>query len=147
MYKCKSIVSNKFNMRAFNMHTAPTINRVALLKAKDGIRDRAAQMERWVQHLYQTENIVSPQLYLASIPTLTEMVDLDVPPCQNELNLAIDMLARGNARGNDGIPAEVLQAVKPALLEPLHSLLFHCWEEGTLPQDLRDANIVTLYKN
>ena len=52
MYKCKSIVSNKFNMRAFNMHTAPTINRVALLKAKDGtiIRDRAAQMERWLEH-------------------------------------------------------------------------------------------------
>ena len=81
------------------------------------------------------------------MPTLTEMVDLDVPPCQNELNLAIDMLARGNARGNDGMAAEVLQAVKPALLEPLHSLLFHCWEEETLPPDLRDANIVTLYKN
>ena len=129
----------------------PTINRVAPLKAKDGtiIQDRAAQMERWAEYyedLYQTENIVSPSV-LASIPTLTEMEDLDVPPTQNELSLAIDMLARGKAPGNDCIPAEVLQAGKAALLEPLHSLLCRCWEEGTVPQDLRDANIVTLYKN
>jgi Reverse transcriptase (RNA-dependent DNA polymerase) len=75
------------------------------------------------------------------------MVDLDVPPTQNELLLAIDMLAREKAPGNDDIPAEVLQADKPALMEPLHSLLCRCWEEGTVPQDLGDVNIVTLYKN
>jgi hypothetical protein len=75
------------------------------------------------------------------------MVDLDVSPTQNELILAIDMLARGKAPGNDDIPAEVLQADKPALMEPLHSLLSRCWEEGTVPQDIGDVNIVTLYKN
>lgn len=32
---------------------------------------------------------------------------------------------------------------------PLHlyELLIHCWAVGTVPQDMQDANIVTLYKN
>ena len=33
-----------------------------------------------------------------------------------------------------------------ALLCHLHELLLQCWEEGTVPQDMRDSNIVTLYK-
>ena len=34
-----------------------------------------------------------------------------------------------------------------ALHAKLHSLLVCCWEQGKLPQDLRDAVILTLYKN
>ena len=33
------------------------------------------------------------------------------------------------------------------LVNHLHELLCQCWDEGTIPQDMRDANIVTLYKN
>ena len=33
------------------------------------------------------------------------------------------------------------------LLTKLHELLCQCWEEGTLPQDMRDAIIKILYKN
>ena len=36
---------------------------------------------------------------------------------------------------------------KTALLHHLHQLLLQCWEEGTVPQDMRDANIIALYKN
>ena len=36
---------------------------------------------------------------------------------------------------------------KTALLHHFHELLLHCWEEGTVPQDMCDANIITLYKN
>jgi len=36
---------------------------------------------------------------------------------------------------------------KPALLEPLHEVLCLCWKEGAVPQDMRDATIITLYKN
>ena len=34
-----------------------------------------------------------------------------------------------------------------AALHHLHVLLLLCWKEGTVPQDMRYANIVTLYKN
>ena len=43
---------------------------------------------------------------------------------------------------------EVITAGKEtSLLEHLHELLLQCWEEGSVPQDMRDANIITLYKN
>ena len=35
----------------------------------------------------------------------------------------------------------------PVLLPHLHELLFLCWRKGEVPQDMRDAKIVTLFKN
>ena len=75
------------------------------------------------------------------------MVELDTRPTMEELSKAINRLSCGKAPGSDGIPSEVLKSGKPALLQPLHDLLCHCWEQGYIPQDMRDANIVTLYKN
>ena len=73
------------------------------------------------------------------------MEELDTPPTEEELSKAIDSLARDKAPGGDGIPVEVLQCAKPTLLHHLYELLCQCWEEGYVPQDMRDANIVTLY--
>ena len=74
--------------------------------------------------------------------------ELDIPPSVEELSKAIDSLACGKAPGKDGIPPEVIKAGKQtALLYYLHELLLQCWEEGTVPQDMHDANIMTLYKN
>ena len=33
------------------------------------------------------------------------------------------------------------------MLIELHKILILCWKEGAVPQDMRDANIITLYKN
>ena len=33
------------------------------------------------------------------------------------------------------------------MVDKLQDLFTNCWEKGTLPQDLRDAVIVCLYKN
>ena len=53
----------------------------------------------------------------------------------------------GKAAGVDGIPPEFRKSGGPALHSKLHELLVYCWEKGKLPRDLRDAVIVTLYKN
>nr|XP_027231896.1 uncharacterized protein LOC113823449 [Penaeus vannamei] len=47
----------------------------------------------------------------------------------------------------DNIPPDIIKAGKPALVKPLHDLLCQCWNEGEVPQDMRDAKIITLYKN
>jgi hypothetical protein len=75
------------------------------------------------------------------------MEELDASTTEEELSKAIYSLAHGKAPGGDGIPAEVLQCAKPTLMRHLHTLLCQCREEGSVPQDMRDANIVTLYKN
>ena len=53
----------------------------------------------------------------------------------------------GKSPGIDGILAEVYQIGEEAELDKLQDLFTNCWEKGTLPQDLRDAVIVSLYKN
>ena len=131
--------------------TGPTPSKSAPLKSKSGntITDQGKQLERWVEHyleLYATQNVVT-ETALDTIPVLPVMDELDLSPTTEELDKAIDNLACSKAPGNNGIPAEVLKSGKPALLEHLHELLCLCWEEGHIPQDMGDANIVTLYKN
>ena len=75
------------------------------------------------------------------------MPELDEVPSIEELSKAIDRLPSGKAPGKDGILAEVIKSSKSTLLVPLHKLLTQCWKEGSVPQDMRDSNIITLYKN
>ena len=56
-------------------------------------------------------------------------------------------LEMGKSPGIDGIPAEVYQRGGETVLNKLQDLFTNCWEKGTLLQDLRDAVIVSLYKN
>ena len=53
----------------------------------------------------------------------------------------------GKSPGTDGIPAEVYHPGGEAVLDKLQDLFTNCWEKGTLPQDLRGAVMVSLYKN
>ncbi|KAG6929376.1 hypothetical protein G0U57_005702, partial [Chelydra serpentina] len=74
-------------------------------------------------------------------------IELDEKPTMEELKKVIESLSTGKAPGKDGIPPEVIKCGINVLLEHLHDLLCQCWDEGAVPQDMRDANIVTLYKN
>ena len=60
-----------------------------------------------------------------------------------EINQALDQLSFGK----NGIPVEVIKYAKGRILKELHEILCQCWREGEVPQDMRDANIVILYKN
>jgi len=124
---------------------------VATLKTKTGeiITDPSKQMNRWMEHyleLYATENTVTDAALL-SIPDLPTMLELGTELTIEELSKAVDCLASGNAPGNDGIPPEVIKSGKPALVQHLHKQLCLCWKEKIVPQEMRDANIITLYKN
>ena len=75
------------------------------------------------------------------------MDELDSEPTLEDINQALDQLSSGKATGNDGIPVEVIKCAKGTLLKELHEILCQCWREDEVSQDMRDANIVTLYKN
>ena len=96
--------------------------------------------------LYSRENTVSPAA-LDVIECLPTMDELDSEPSVEVLSKAIDSLASGKAPGNDGIPPELIKHCKTTLLLPLHEVLCQCWQEGAVPQDMRDSKIITLYKN
>ena len=102
-------------------------------------------MEHYLE-LYSTQNIVTDTA-LNALPGLPVIEELDNTPKLEELSIAIDGLACGKEPGKDSIPPEVLKHGKQTILQPLHELLCLCWEQGHIPQDMRGANIVTLYKN
>ena len=106
-------------------------------------------MERWVKHnqeLYSTENNVSEEV-INSIQLMLSIIELDSEPTASEIEKAINGLANGKAPGNDAIPSEVIKQWMPVLLPHLHELLSLCWREGEVPQNMRGAKIVTLFKN
>ena len=84
---------------------------------------------------------------LAKIPQVDMKLELDDPPTQEEIKKATMHLKVGKSLGTDGILAEVYQHREEAVLSKLQDLFTNCREKGTLPQDLRDAVIVSLYKN
>ena len=58
----------------------------------------------------------------------------------------IKELQCGKAAGPDGIPPEVFKAGGQLLVKKLTEFLCKCWEDGCLPQYLKDARIAHLYK-
>ena len=50
------------------------------------------------------------------------------------------------ASGGDGIPAEVYTHGGAALVRHLHRLFLKIWKNEEVPQELKDASIVTIFK-
>ena len=47
---------------------------------------------------------------------------------------------------SDGIFVKIIKYAKPVLYTKLRELICQCWEDGTLPRDMRDPIVITLYK-
>ena len=92
------------------------------------------------------ENLVSATA-LDQIERLLNMPELDNACTLEELLCAIKDISSDKAPGSDGIPAEVFKCGGDQLHIVLHQLLCKCWEEGAVPQEMRDSIITTLYKN
>ena len=87
---------------------------------------------------------------LAKIPQQDVKHKLGSTPLLEEVKSAIKKLQCGKAPGIDGLPAEVYSTggdVVAKQLTPLFMLFMLCWKKGIMPQDLRDAVIVSLYKS
>ena len=122
----------------------PTKKKIAHLKSATGevIQDWAQQMEHYSE-LYARESIVTKHA-LNAIKCLPVLKELDEELTLDKLSEALDSLTTGKAPRKDGIPAEVLKYCKGSLITEVQEILCLCWRE--VPQDMRDANIVTLYK-
>lgn len=145
---CQSIQLSAYcgNIRAMydSMKKAfgPSATKIAPLKAASSniIPDPGKQMERWVEHyqeLYSRENTVSSQA-LESTNPFPVLEELDAAPSIEEVSKAIDSLDSGKVPGNDGISPEVIKAGKKCCC-------YSAGRKGRVPQNMRDANIITLY--
>lgn len=71
---------------------------------------------------------------------------MDAVSTLEEIKKAISLLSTGKAPGGDSIPAEIYKERMIALFEKLHDLFELIWDQGDMPQDLKDASLVHLYK-
>ncbi|XP_063615901.1 uncharacterized protein LOC134789116 [Penaeus indicus] len=111
--------------------------------------DKTSILNRWSQHfqaLFSADRVVQDSAVLR-IPQKPVIVELDELPFMEEVSKAIEQLKSGKAAGVDRIPPEIWKDGGPTLHSKLHELLVCCWEQSKLPRDLRDAVIITLYKN
>ena len=129
----------------------PTKRVTAQLKSTSGqiITDKNKQLNSLVEYyadLYSSPNHVASEA-IDSIDSLPQMMELDESPTIKEIQNAIDRLSPGKAPGKDGIPPEIIKCGSSVLSQQLLELLCQCWDAGAVPQDMRVANIITLYKN
>ena len=121
-----------------------------ILKA-DGttlLTDRDDILGRWAEHfnsLLNKQSVISDDA-LEGTPQLPMMDDLDVEPNQAEVAKAIKQLSSGKAPGQDGIPAEVYKCGGAHMVTRLTKLFVVFWRKSHVPQDLKDASIIHLYK-
>nr|XP_049705654.1 transposon TX1 uncharacterized 149 kDa protein [Helicoverpa armigera] len=126
----------------------PVARKRAEIKDRQGnpISDKQQQLRRWQEHysnLYSDEININPTA-LDSLPVFPSMSDLDDPPTLEEFQQAIKSLKLGKSSGRDNLPAEIISY--KCVVPILYQVLLKCWEEGTVLQDMRDADIITLYK-
>ena len=96
--------------------------------------------------LYFKQNIVidASLKHLESLPTMN---DLESEPTIEELSKAITEMASLKVPSSDDIPVNLFRQCKSCLLPLLHKILVKCWREGNGLQGMRDAKIITFYKN
>ena len=129
----------------------PRTNAIAPIKSADGTTLHTDLMEikqRWKDHfstLLNQEGSADPDACL-NLSHIHQRSDLAVPISAEEINKAILGTKSGKAPGLDGIPAEIYKDGGPELREQLLNLYNDCLERGALPQDFKDALIVTVYK-
>ena len=103
---------------------------------------------RWAEHFNQVLNRSAEinDEAIARLPQVEINPDLDKLPTEEEVREAIKLLSCGKAPGSDAIPAEVYKAGGPVMMQKLTELFQSMWNEGKIPQQLKDASMVHIYK-
>ena len=71
---------------------------------------------------------------------------LDEFPTVSETVKAIKLLSFGKAIRSDAIPAEIYKAGDPLVAKKLTELFHIMWRKEAIPQELKDATIIHLFK-
>ena len=112
------------------------------------ITGKPAILNRWAKHVSAVLNRpagINAEA-TARLPQVETNTDLDRPPSEEDVKKAIKQLSTGKAPGADAIPAEVYKHGGDMLLQKLTYLFCRMWDEEVIPQQLKDAPIIRLYK-
>ena len=105
-------------------------------------------LQRWAEHFNSVLNRPADinNEAIACLPQVDINEDLDTPPTEDEVKKAIGQLTNGKAPGPDAIPAEIYKVGGPATMQRLTEIFQTMWNRGQVPQQLKDAHVVHIYK-
>ena len=133
-----------------NIH-GPRNSTLSPVKSVDGstlLKDQKQVVDRWAEHFQTLLNQpASPDLaVLEELPSYPTIEELDLPPTFSEVLAAVKALKNNKTPGPDGIPAEILKQGGYLCTRAIFHFIADVWKHGAVPQQWRDANIVTIYK-
>ena len=113
------------------------------------LTDRDEILKRWAEHF---DSILNRQAevddnVINEIPQRPVLQELSGAPALAEVETAINQLSNGKSPGKDGIPAEIFKHGGAPLVSGLTNLFVVIWLEGAVPQDFKDASIISIFKN
>ena len=126
---------------------------VSPLRSTDGqalLTDKASILNRWAEHfqtLFSADRSVAESAIqqIPQQPVKEEAGRSADPRRGHQSHKPAEVWAR--LRASMASQPEIWKHGGAALHSKLYDLFLCCWEQGKLPQDLRDAVIITLYKN
>ena len=136
---------------ALNSVYGPKSSGSSSLLGSDGstlVTEKPKILDRWAEHFEAVLNRPSSinDQAIEKMPQVDINSSMDSPPEEPEVQKAISQLSSGKAPGSDAIPSEIYKAGGPILLQKLTKLFQSFWTQGTIPQELKDASIIHLYK-
>lgn len=105
-------------------------------------------LDRWHGHFSGLLNTHNPcdRSQLDSIADRPVVLEMDVLPSMQEISMAVQSLRNGKSPGVDGIPGEVLKHGGAVLHGRLYELISAIWAAESVPQQWKDAKIISIYK-
>ena len=121
----------------------------ALSRLVDTLTDKTDILNRWAEH-YGTLFGDVRSVEDASIDNIQQRPvkpELDESPFLEEVQTSVKKMKVHKAPGIYDLPVVVYKLGGDKLLEKLTSIFTLCWKKGVVQGNLRDAVIVSLYKN
>ena len=113
-----------------------------LLTEKQDLLDIRTQHFRTVLKIHSVVN----KNVTDTMPQSSIQQWITVTPTFDEVQHAVGLLSSGKVPGADGIHPEIIQHSGPKLLETLPEVIKIAWDTKTIPQDWKDAQLITLFK-
>ena len=121
----------------------------ASLKSKDGATLRRPEdiKKRWCEHYSELLNPhpVIDESVLDLIKQHDPYMDLDEVPSRGEIKAFVSQMNNNKTPGMDGIKTEILKNGEEKMIDLLEQVIQSVWE-SEVPQDWRNAILVSLYK-
>ena len=121
------------------------------VRAADGeelLTDRSEVLQRWAEHYRQllSQQATADLSIVEEFPEQRTLNELDLAPSLEEVEAAIKSQKTGKAAGPDGVPGEVLLYGGAAVVQCMYSFISAVWTAGEVPQQWKDADIISIYK-